>query len=534
MFWVQIGLNIFISIADIASLAFLLLIINFYIGNSTAGLGFLPAWLLDRDSIVLIGFFLAFFALKNLAGVLINNSQFKFIKDVAVRISTKKLENYLQGDYTGFVQVDTAAHLRKIGFQPFEFCQHILSGIQQIIIQVFMVVLTIIAILLYNAQLFLLLFVVLLPPVIVVFFILKKRVGDSKKTIHASNEESFRYLMDAVKGYPESNIYQLNDFFTHRFAAAREKFSKHLFNSLAIQALPNRVIETFAVLGLFMLIAITKWSGINEGSMLITIGAFTAAAYKIIPGIVKIINASSQMRAYDFAINDLILPEKKLKNETKKQAAIESIELRDIDFQYADHAILNKFSFCVQKGDFIGIAGKSGKGKTTVLNLIIGFLSPSHGTILLNGEPASLRELKNIWPAVAYVRQQSFLINDSILQNIILGEDPLDEEKLKKVIELSGLSDLIRRYPEGVNKTILENGKNISGGQQQRIAIARALYKDAQLILLDEPFNELDEASTRTLVKYFKELSASGKIIIMITHDKLSLSFCNKIVSLDE
>jgi ABC-type bacteriocin/lantibiotic exporter with double-glycine peptidase domain len=101
-------------------------------------------------------------------------------------------------------------------------------------------------------------------------------------------------------------------------------------------------------------------------------------------------------------------------------------------------------------------------------------------------------------------------------------------------VEISGLNDLIDNTSEGLNKMIAENGKNISGGQQQRINIARALYKDAELILLDEPFNELDEASALSLVKYFNQLASSGKIVIMITHDSKNLSYCNKIISLDE
>jgi ABC-type bacteriocin/lantibiotic exporter with double-glycine peptidase domain len=93
---------------------------------------------------------------------------------------------------------------------------------------------------------------------------------------------------------------------------------------------------------------------------------------------------------------------------------------------------------------------------------------------------------------------------------------------------------MIEKFTDGLDKIITENGKNISGGQQQRIALARAVYKNAELILLDEPFNELDEDSSTLLLEHFRELSKKGKTVIMITHDKQSLSYCNKIVSLDE
>ena len=534
-FWVLIALNALISIVDIAALAFLLLVISFYINNSVEGLNFLPHWVLGQDSIMLITFFLILFGLKNLLGISISNRQYNFISRVAVRISKNKLKNYQRGQFENYINIDSSELIRKIAFQPFEFCEHVLLNIQQVIIQLFLIVLTIGAILLYNARLFFLLFVILLPPVIVVFFFIKKRVAAAKKNIHTSNESSFRFLLDAMKGYVEGNIYQRNNFFLQRFITARQVFGKHLFESHAVQAMPARIIETFAVIGLFFLIVIAKWAGINNNTALITIGAFMAAAYKIIPGIVRIINGSGQIKAYEFSIYDSANVNMDIKEEgVLKCDPIYSLNLERLDFKYGDHVVLKDFSLYVKKGDFVGISGMSGKGKTTILNLILGFLEPASGKILINGVLISPSELKKYWPGISYMRQQSFLIHDSILRNITLQENNHDEDKLKRVLEISGLNDLIDSTPEGFNKMIAENGKNISGGQQQRINIARALYKDAELILLDEPFNELDEVSALSLVKYFNQLSSLGKMVIMITHDSNNLSYCNKIISLDE
>ena len=534
-FWILIVLNALISIVDIAALVFLLLVISFYINNSVKGLDFLPAWALDQNSIMLITFFLIIFGLKNLLGISISNRQYSFISRVAVRISKNKLENYQRGQFENYINIDSSELIRKIAFQPFEFCEHILLNIQQVIIQSFLIVLTIGAILLYNVKLFLLLFIILLPPVVLVFFFIKKRVAAAKKNIHASNESSFRFLLDAMKGYVEGNIYQRNNFFLQRFITSRQVFGKHLFDSHAVQAMPTRIIETFAVIGLFFLIAIAKWSGINNNTALITIGAFMAAAYKIIPGIVKIINGSGQIKAYEFSIDDSATIIKDLKEgQVLKYDPIDSLNLEKIDFKYGDHVVLKDFSLHTKKGDFVGISGMSGRGKTTILNLILGFLTPAGGKILVNDILVSPSELEKYWPGISYIRQQSFLIHDSILRNITFQENNYDEERLKQVVEISGLKDLIDSTSEGLNKMIAENGKNISGGQQQRINIARALYKDAELILLDEPFNELDEASALSLVKYFNQLASSGKIVIMITHDSKNLSYCNKIISLDE
>ncbi|HKC34606.1 MAG TPA: ABC transporter ATP-binding protein [Chitinophagaceae bacterium] len=535
-FWIQVILNIFISIADVVALALLLLVINFYISNSADRLDFLPKWMLDPGSVALIAFFFILFGIKNLFGIIISSAQFNFISRVAVRISQNKLANYQQGKFEDFVNIDSSAHISKIAYHPFEFCQHILSGTQQIIIQAVLILFTITAILLYNATLFLFLLLVLVPPVTFVFFYIKKRIAVAKKNILVSNEKSHKYLFDALKGYVEGNIYQRNDFFHQRFSIARQTFSKNLFESLSIQTMPNRIIETFAILGLFILIVIAKWSGIKDNSTLIMIGAFMAAAYKIIPGIVKIINAAGQMKAYDFSIYDLETFNQKAKTEDQFTQAelIYDFQLRNLSFEYKDHAVIKDFSLSIKKGDFVGITGKSGKGKTTILNLLLGFLQPSQGEVLINDRSVSAGEIKNYWPQIAYVRQQSFFIHDSILRNITLTEDNYNKEKLELALNISGLNDFIKQSPDGLNKMITENGKNISGGQQQRIAIARALYKDAGFILLDEPFNELDETSTALLAQHFKEMTVKGKTVIMITHDNKSLSYCSKVISLDD
>ena len=179
------------------------------------------------------------------------------------------------------------------------------------------------------------------------------------------------------------------------------------------------------------------------------------------------------------------------------------------------------------------ITGESGKGKTTILNILLGFLEPKQGTILINDRETDSQGIQQYWPTVSYVKQQSFLIHDTILRNITLEEDGHDRKKLDHVVSASGISGFIDEATGGLDKMITENGKNISGGQRQRIAIARALYKDASLIILDEPFNELDEGSELALITHFRKLTESGAIVILITHNKKSLAQGTKTISLD-
>jgi ABC-type multidrug transport system fused ATPase/permease subunit len=524
-------LDVLISVLDIISLALLLAFIQAFAGPASGSPGFLPHWITNKDPLVFLSFFIFLFGFKNMAGFYVARSQYRFVSGVAVRISARKMQNYQQAEFDEFIQTDSSVQIRRIGFQPFDFCQYLLSGFQQLITQSILILLTITAIILFNAKLFLLLLTILLPPVIIVFYFIKKRLSIARARIQQSNERSFQFMLDALKGYVEGNIYNRNDFFLNRFLKSRKIFSTHLFYSLNIQNLPSRIIEVFAILGLFILILIAKWTGDTAGT-LITIGAFLAAAYKIIPGMVKVINISGQIKGHESSVADLV-------NETENDEpivdapAIQLLALKNISFNYGDAQVLKNFELTAEKGDMVGLTGRSGKGKTTILNLVLGFLAPDQGTISINNKELRKNELKKYWPSISYVRQQSFLIHDTVLRNITLEEDKYDKEKLDTALKISGLDELLLTYEEGLQKIITENGKNISGGQQQRIALARALYKDADLILLDEPFNELDETSEILMLEHFRELAKKGKIVIMITHDKKSLSYCTKTISLD-
>ena len=525
-------LDIFINLLDIAFLALLVWLVQFCVQPvHTAKSSFLPSWFLANKPLgpLLIYFFA--FIVKNIVGLFITKAQYALTAKVAVRLACDNLEAYQQCSYDEYVNTDSSVTTRRVVFQPVEFCQYVLSGAQQIITQCVLIVATISAILIYNSNLFLLLLAVLLPPVVAVFYFMKKRLGAAREQIKATSEKSLQHLAEAVKGYVESNVYGKNAFFLKRFEHYRRRFSDHLFHSLFLQNIPGRIMETFAVLGLFALILIANNYKVGGEWFMLTIGAFMAAAYKIIPGTVKAINLIGQMRSY--SQHETVAKRKNAPKAKERKAPMESIVLNSVSFKYGNNTVLNNLSLQAERGDMIGISGRSGKGKTTILNLLLGFLSPQEGTVSINGELASSEEVRGYWPAIAYVRQQSFIVNDSLVKNIALEENA-NRQKVDDVVRLSGLDKVIAADEARQEMMVTENGKNLSGGQVQRIAIARALYKDADLLLLDEPFNELDDASEKQLLVHFKQLAEEGKIVILITHNKKSLSYCNKIISLDE
>ncbi len=444
--------------------------------------------------------------------------------------------NYLSDDYSHFVNIDSSVQIRKISQQPIEFSHYILTNLQQVISQVILIFFTICAILFYHPTLFLLLFLLLQPPVLVLAWFIRKKLKDIRGNIKTASQKTIQHLQESLSGYIESNIYDRKDFFTDRYFEYQQQLNDNIATQQTLQALPSRLIEVFAVLGFLILVVINKTSASAPAINVLSIGIFMAAAYKIIPGIVKILNCTGQIKTYQFTLTDL------LPNNTEPQVIkdksrvdhINSLKFENIHFKYKEHFILNGLNFEMLPGDFTGISGNSGKGKTTIVNLLLGFLNPDCGIIQINNKTEAVNERQSYRNRISYVKQQPFFINDTILKNIALIEDGYDDTKLNKAIALSGVDKLLEKYPEGLGKIITENGKNISGGQRQRIMLARALYHDFDLLILDEPFSEMDSASENIILEKLQLLALEGKMILFITHNKTSLTYCNKVIMLDE
>ncbi len=534
-YWLTL-LNIVVSILDVCSVALILAVIHFYTSNNGFGVPFLPAWLAQKNSPALAAVLLGFFLLKNLLAWLSVQLTYTGAFNSAARLAGQNLTHYLQGSYTSHVNTDTAVNIRQISHQPIEFAQYILLGVQQIITEAALILIAMAAILLYNARLCLIVTAVLLPVTLLAWFNTQRKIKASRQAVKVSNEAALQYLKEALNGFVESNIYGKNQFFIQRYTAHQRIVNNHIRGMQVTQAIPPRLMELFAVLGLALLITASIFTGSKNPADIITIGAFIAAAYKIIPGLVRIINAAGQIHAYAYVAEAIAIKQTVAAHAVNTAASpkIQSCGCSNVSFVYKGAPVLSNISFTIISGQLVGISGASGRGKTTLLNLLLGFLQPLQGTVCFNGQPVQPNSFEMHRQRIAYVKQQNFLLNDTIEKNITLDDGPADGTRMQEVIAATGLGSLVAQYPEGLGKMISENGKNISGGQRQRIALARALYKHADLIILDEPFNELDTASEMLLLRHFKTLAAQGKIIVLVTHQKEGLAFCDNIITLND
>lgn len=534
-FYSLVVLDLLVSLLDIAFLVALLYVVGFYTKTYQAEtIFFLQVSVFEKNPLLLISVFFVLFALKNLFGYLVTRMQFRFVYKVASRISEDNLKKYLQSDFNEYISVDSSVQIRKISQQPIEYSHHVLRGLQTIISNTILLVITIIPILIFSSTMFLLLVLVLIPPVMLTIIFTKKKLAAIRAGGKENREKAIQHLQEALSGFVEINIFQQKDFFIRRYARFQDKFNESLAELQVVQSLPSKLMEVFAVFGLFVLVTATTLLGIKDSLHVLLIGGFMAAAYKIIPGIVKILNSREQIKTYGFTVEDLLL----IKPETPGVANlmedfIEKIECRNLSFSYKEKKVIDHISFQLKRTDFAGLSGISGAGKTTLLNILLGFLEQEQGEIKFNEKATTNADRRTYWNRISYARQQPFFMHESIRTNILFDQGE-ETERLEKILKVTGLDKMLSEIQGGINSLLSENAKNISGGQRQRIIMARTLYKDADLYIFDEPFNELDRDSSNALLSYLQTLAASGKIILLVTHDASSLSWCNQLISVHE
>ena len=268
-----------------------------------------------------------------------------------------------------------------------------------------------------------------------------------------------------------------------------------------------------------------------------SIALITAAAFGLLPSIGRIINYFQTLYGISASIktiqNDLSSESSSIVNISSldKLKFKHKIELKNIIFSYpnSDVKILNNFNLSIDKNKFICFTGESGVGKTTIIDIIAGLLSPLSGNILIDGKIIENSSIINFQKNIGYVSQNTILYNGIIKDNIaFLENDKVDITKIKNVLSLSKLNDFVASKKDGLDYVINERGSNLSGGQIQRIGIARSLYNDPEILILDEFTSSLDQKNQSQILDSLYQL-IGNKTILAISHNKSVIEKADKV-----
>lgn len=347
-------------------------------------------------------------------------------------------------------------------------------------------------------------------------------------------------LQQGLSAVKEIKLLGREEGFLKLFQPHNLKSAESLQYKLFIQQLPRLFLEVIAIGGLTLLVAILLVRGNSFESLLPVIGLFAAAVFRLIPSINRIIDSLQNL---NYGVPSVTVLKKELDfvrniSQEENGSVIKfqhKLTFRNVSYSYpgTEKIIFGDVNLTINKGEIIGLIGASGAGKTTLVDMLLGLLPPTIGSITSDGVNIN-QNLAGWQKNLGYVQQSISLLDDSLLNNIAFGlkESEIDSELIVYAVNAAQLDGLVESLPEGLHTNIGEKGVKLSGGQRQRIGIARALYRNPELLVLDEATSALDSETEKLIMGAIYQLGKS-KTIIIIAHRLSTVEHCDRLYKLE-
>lgn len=342
----------------------------------------------------------------------------------------------------------------------------------------------------------------------------------------------------------EVKLYNRENFILNKFTNSISKEFKSTMFLEIVNKIPKILIEILMVTIVCLTILMTIRLGYNIEIIISFIALYFLAALRAYPSVNNILIQNLSLANSKVSINKLtsefenstISSENKNQNKINSDEFIfkKSINFKNVYFNYPERVeILKNINLSISKNSLIGIKGETGSGKSTFIKLLMNLLQPTKGVIQIDG--VNINTIGRNWQnKIGYIPQNFYILDDTILENIIFSNDEskIDVDKLNSVLKFCKLFDVVNSLPKKLNTVVGPSGKQISGGQAQRLAIARALYQDKDILIFDEATNSLDEKTESEILKNIHNLKIN-KTIIIISHNDKIISKCDKVYKIE-
>tara|TARA_B100000795_G_C22802077_1_gene442498 strand:- start:2288 stop:3898 length:1611 start_codon:yes stop_codon:yes gene_type:complete len=389
-----------------------------------------------------------------------------------------------------------------------------------------------------SSKTFLLFFFIFLILFLIIYISFKKKIKNIGIQIALYNDKVIKVLQENYSSIIFIILYNCQKTVSKTFFETIKILRKSESRIVFYSSVPYIFIQTFTVL--FVLFFINFYELKNNFVSLVPLATmWLLAIQRLIPSFNEIFSSLSSIKSLQQNFLDI---EKLIKltvqdnNQPTKENTINfnnEISFQDISFSFKENSplIFHNLNFKIKKNSIFGIKGETGSGKSTLIRILMGYYKLNHGKILVDKKQLFSRDL-GLWQKnISYVPQKVFLIDETIQTNIAFAEDKIDEVLMKQAIQYSNLEDFVEKQHNGMQTLIGENADRISGGQKQRIGIARAIYKNTNILILDESLNSLDYKTKINIINNFKKLN---KTIILISHDESDLEICDNILNMDD
>lgn len=509
---------------------------------------YLPSFMIDKGEVYLVFYtltiFLIIYIFKSIYLVFLTWKQSTFANKFYEYISGQLFEIYIGQKYKFHLLRNSSELLRNVVGES-GACAEILKAILAILTEV--TVVTGICLLLVTINPLNAIFVFVFFSVLIYLFNLSTKKSLKLWGIEKQNISGLinKYILETFGGIKEVKFYSRENYFLNKLFELLDKNTFYQSRINFFQQLPRIYLELLTIICLIGLLLLEVFQGNSLLNLIPQLTVFLAAAFRVIPSANKILSQAQVIKvsnvSIDLIYNDFLnLEHKFLKTESysipNQIDEFKTLELKNIFFRYdlIKKDTLKNLNLLIYKGQSIGIKGESGAGKSTLIDVILGLLIPSEGSIFINGIVKNNSKLN--WGAnVGYVPQNVFLLDDSIEKNIALGipDDKIDSGKILLAIKSAQLDNYIDSLPNGVKSVVGERGVRLSGGQRQRIGIARALYNDPNIIILDEATSALDSETEASFMEVIYALKGE-KTILIVAHRLSTLNKCDRIITIKD
>ncbi|MDG1045720.1 MAG: ABC transporter ATP-binding protein [Bacteroidia bacterium] len=482
------------------------------------------------------GLFLLY-VIKNILLIQISKLQIRYSFSINEQISNDYYRDLIESDLVYFNSQDSTHIMNNIMGATLNFSESILLSSVLFISEWFIVTILLGAVLIFQPWLFLFVFIVLVPTAGALVYFNKKSIEEISKEEHELIPKIYDNINHLTRGISTIKLWSSESYFIKNYQVFRDRVYT-LKSSIYLKSnyIPVRTYEVIAIAGLLCVVVYGTYVDLEVSSIVAYISIYAAVSFRILPSINRIITSSNNLASRSHVLDYLIAnkTDNKIYNRQNQLEFNHQIELSKADFFYSGcDPILSSVSMTVSKGDFIGLIGESGSGKSTVLLLVSSLLIAQKGQLKIDGVSIDSSNVSDYRYLFSYVNQDVFMLNDTILKNIAFADANPNQAKIKDCLNKVNLTNWVESLPNGIHTSIGELGSQISGGQRQRIAIARALYKDSEIFLFDEISNNLDEESKAEILKTMKAIKREGKTAIFVTHNREELEICNVIYSIE-
>ena len=347
-------------------------------------------------------------------------------------------------------------------------------------------------------------------------------------------------LQEGLGGAKDVKLLGCEDDFLAQYALHNSGSARVGQYQIVLQALPKLWLELLAVVGLAALVIIMIGSGKSLDTLLPTIGLFAAAAFRLLPSVNRTLGAIQSVRfslpVVTTIYNEICLSDAAIAPLRGPSLAFNNeVTLDQVSFQYstAETQALQDVSLAIPRGASVGFIGSSGAGKSTLVDIILGLLPPTHGTVKVDGIDIQAN-LRGWQDQIGYVPQSIFLTDDTLRRNVAFGlpADQIDEAAVWRALHSSQLDQFVNDLPQGLDTIVGERGIRLSGGQRQRIGIARALYHNPSVLVLDEATSSLDTITERGVMEAVRALQGD-KTLLIVAHRLSTVEHCDRLFRLE-